>query len=259
MMHRFLVGATFWALACSPSDDRITVFAAASLVDAFDALADTARTLVPPLGVRVNYAGSQELARQLEFGARADIFASADERWMDHVASRGLLGDHVPVIFAHNVVTVVVPATNPANIVSPTDLARDDVKIVMAGPAVPAGAYARETVRRLADRTDRPEEFLAAVMKNVVSDEPNVRAVLAKVELAEVDAGFVYASDAIAGGDRVRLLPLPPSVAVRLSYPAALLDQGRDDARRFVALLLSDTGRRIFESLGFTAPLRKGS
>src|SRR3954471_9650544 len=179
-------------VALSPS--RITVYAAASLSDAFKALGKILELNHPGLTVQFNFAGSQQLALQIEQGAPADVFASADQRWMQYAAEKGLV-EGTPAIFARNRLVVIVPRTNPARIAKLHDLARPGTKIVMAAEAVPAGKYSREAVRKLAGAPGFPPEYELSVLANVVSQEENVKAVVAKVQLGEADAGLVYQSD----------------------------------------------------------------
>src|SRR5262249_9155350 len=141
-----------------------------------------------------NFAGSQTLALQLTQGASADVFASADERWMKVVADSGLLAG-APVTFTGNKLVVIVPAKNPAKIQRLQDLARTKVKLVLAGDAVPVGRYAREAVAKLSTATGFSPDYQARVLANVVSNEESVKGVVTKVQLGEADAGIVYNSD----------------------------------------------------------------
>ena len=162
-----------------------------------------------------NFAGSQQLATQLEQGATADVFASADERWMTYAAEKDLLAEPAR-LFAHNRLAVIVPATNPARIGRLQDLARRGVKLVVAAEAVPVGAYTRQSLAKLAQAPDFPADFDRRVLANVVSQEENVKAVVTKVQLGEADAGVVYVSDAIGSVARhLRVFPIPEAQNVR--------------------------------------------
>jgi molybdate transport system substrate-binding protein len=201
----------------------LTVFAAASLSDAFAELGREFEAAHPGARVRFNFAGSQQLVLQLEQGARADIFASADRRWMEHADSLGILAGPAR-IFARNTLVITLPRGNPAKVAGIADLARPGVKLVLAAEAVPAGRYAREALRALEGRPGYPPDFGQRVLRNVVSEEENVRSVVAKVELGEADAGIVYRSDVTGPrGREVGVLPFPPDVGPSPAYPIAQL------------------------------------
>ncbi|MGH7522758.1 MAG: molybdate ABC transporter substrate-binding protein, partial [Gemmatimonadales bacterium] len=145
----------------------VTVFAAASLSGAFGQLADTLRQHQPGLRVAINYAGSQALVLQIQQGARADVFASADDRWMNVVRDSALAAGE-PRIFAHNRLVLIVPAANPAHIARWQDLARHSVKLVLADESVPAGRYAREIVAGSGALPGFPPGYADSVQRNVV-------------------------------------------------------------------------------------------
>jgi molybdate transport system substrate-binding protein len=250
------------ALALVPPGARpsrtLTVFAAASLGDAFGELGTLVERSRPGLSVRFNFAGSQQLAAQLELGAPADVFASADERWMRFAMDGGLIAG-VPKVFARNRLVVVVPASNPGRIERLQDLARPGVKLVLAAEVVPAGRYAREVLVRLGDAPGFPAGFARAALANVVSDEENVKAVVARVQLGEADAGLAYRSDVTpAVARRVRVLEIPAEQNVVAEYPIAVLASAGDpaDARAFVAAALGPEGQRVLERHGLLAAPR---
>src|SRR5207247_7756162 len=135
---------------------------------------------------RLNLAGSQQLAAQIEQGARADLFASADARWMAYLATRDLL-DGAPRVFARNRLVVIVPRTNPARIGRLQDLARRGVKLVLGAPAVPVGQYSREALRNLSRIDGFGADYARRVLANLVSEEENVKSVVGKVQLGEAD------------------------------------------------------------------------
>jgi molybdate transport system substrate-binding protein len=231
---------------------EITVYSAASLTEAFQELATLMEQDSAPTRVRYNFAGSQQLAVQLEQGARADVFASADQRWMDYVQERGLTVG-APRVFAHNRLVVILPRSNPAVIQRLQDLAREGVKLVMGAEAGPVGRYSREMLRRLERSPGYPPGYRDEVLSNVVSREENVKSVLAKVQLAEADVGVVYRSDVTARvAASLTLLEIPDNANVVASYPVAVLDGpgDRDAAKAFVALLLGPGGRRILARHG---------
>jgi molybdate transport system substrate-binding protein len=150
-------------------------------------------------------------------------------------------------IFARNLLTIVVPADNPSGISSASDLAGDDIRLVLANPDVPAGNYARQSLCKIAGDDS---EFLGNVAANIVSEEENVRAVLTKVQLGEADAGIVYITDALTAGDDVQTVEIPAGQNVIASYPiAALTDEPL--AAAFVSYVLSPEGQATLASFGF--------
>jgi molybdate transport system substrate-binding protein len=224
-------------VGCGGGDDeRLTVFAAASLTEVFERLDDDAR---------FNFAGSDELATQLREGAEADLYAAASPRYPEELHREGLLEQ--PRVFATNRLVLVVPRANPAEIASLADVDRDGVKLVVAAEGVPIGDYTR-TVLENARRTD--------ILARAVSEEEDVRGVLGKVALAEADAGFVYATDARAAEGDVRAIELPASIQARVEYPIALVREADDaeEAREFVSGLFSREGRRLLRQAGFGLP-----
>jgi molybdate transport system substrate-binding protein len=231
----------------------LTVFAAASLTGAFNELADTLKERQPDLQINCNHAGSQVLALQIQHGAAADVFATADERWMARVRDSGFV-DGQPRIFARNRLVVIVPASNPAGITNLQALGRPGVKLVLAAEAVPAGRYAREAIDKLAHQPGFAPDFAQQVLRNVVSNEDNVKAVVAKVQLGEADAGVVYVSDVTATvAQLVRRLELPDAANVVASYPIAALRRAPNPAaaRAFMDLILSPVGQRVLVRHGF--------
>jgi molybdate transport system substrate-binding protein len=248
------------ALLALPASDRafpsapttLTVYAAASLTDAFRDLGRVLERRHPGLSVRFNFSGSQQLAVQLEQGAAADVFASADQRWMDYAGEKGLVQGDAPV-FARNRLVAIVPRKNPAGVRHLQDLARRGVKLVLAAESVPIGKYSREVLGNLAAAPGFPPGYARHALANVVSHEENVKGVVSKVQLAEADAGLVYGSDVTAAVSRnVRVLEIPQAFNVLASYPIALLKSARNvqAARAFKNLVTSDEGQRILQHHG---------
>jgi molybdate transport system substrate-binding protein len=233
--------------SAAPSKATLQVFAAASLSDAFTEIGHELEKQRPGLSVRMNFAGSQQLAAQLESGAIADVFAAADDRWMAYVKDLGFLaGD--PSTFVKNTLVVIVPRTNPARIQRLQDLSRGGVKLVLGADAVPIGRYSRTVLRNLAHHPAFDVDFARLTLRNVVSEEENVKSVVGKVQLAEADAGMVYRSDVSPTVSRyLRVIEIPDSANVIASYPIALMKGGRqpDAARAFVDLVLSPEGQQI--------------
>lgn len=230
----------------------LRVFAAASLSGSFRDIAVQFEKGHPGVSVQLNLAGSQQLASQIELGAPADVFASADAQWMDYVRDRSLLAGE-PQVFARNRLVVIVPRTNPARIGRLQDLARRGVKVVMGAETVPVGRYGREMVKKLARSEGFGADYARRVLANVVSEEENVKAVVAKVQLGEADAGIVYRSDVGPGVARfVRRFEIPASANVLATYPIAVLEGSRlpAAARDFVELVLSPAGQRALQRSG---------
>lgn len=232
---------------------HLSVYAAASLSDAFTEIADSLQRRDPALKIDFNFAGSQVLVLQIEQGAAADVFASADDRWMKVAQDSGLI-DGAPQTFAHNRLVVIVPKGNPARIGKLQDLARPGVKLVLAADAVPAGRYAREALFQLARIPGYSGDYAQRVLANVVSNEENVRGVAAKVQLGEADAGIVYVSDVTPTLARmVRRFDLPDSANVIASYPIAVVRHApnADAAKTFIAFVLSPSGQAVLKKNGF--------
>jgi len=172
----------------------LTVFAAASLTDAFSELGDGFEAANPDINVRFNFAGSPALVTQLGEGASADVLATADQQHMANAIERNLVADE-GVTFARNELVIIVPKDNPAGMTTPQDLAKPGLKLVLASAEVPVGRYARETLDRFAADAAYGAAFVSDVLANVVSEEPNVKAVVTKIQLGEADAGIIYVTD----------------------------------------------------------------
>ena len=251
------VGSAAAGTPASREKTTLQVFAAASVSDAFTEIGKLLEQRRPGLAVRLNFAGSQQLATQIEQGAAADVFASADQRWMAYATQRDLISN-VPVTFARNSLVVIVPSTNPARIHRLQDLARGGVKLVLGADAVPVGHYSRMVLRNLARQPEFRHDFEARVLRNVVSEEENVKSVVGKVQLGEADAGMVYRSDVTASVSRfIHVLAIPDSANVVASYPIAMVRAAREAeaARAFLDLVLSNEGQAILERRGLTRAL----
>ena len=266
--------AAAWGCSAGTPDsggDRraLTVFAASSLTEAFQEAAQRFEEIHPDVEVTTAFAGSQALRLQIEHGAEADVFASAN---MDHVralAEAGLAAD--PRVFATNELAVVVPPDNPARIESFGDLPRAE-RLVLGADAVPVGAYAREVLARATVLYGAG--FDAAALGRVVSHESSARLARAKVELGEADAAIVYRSDAVAAGAawttgdaqaagelparlgsgaRVLAVPAPPSLGVRAEYAIAAVVGAADrrDVEAWIGFVLSPEVRGVLARWGF--------
>ncbi len=227
---------------------EVVVFAAASLADAFTELAPLFARAHGGARVTLNFAGSQQLRTQLAQGARADVFASADEPNMEEAVRAGLVEPPVP--FARNRLVLVVPADNPAGIEGLGDLTRKH-RLVLGVPEAPFGRYARQVLAR-AEGVYGPG-FAQAVLANVVSQEATVRQSLAKVALGEADAGFCYRSDVTgAVASRVRVLEIPEELNVVVTYRVSAVKGAPhpDLARAWVAFLRSPAAREVLRRHG---------
>jgi molybdate transport system substrate-binding protein len=221
----------------------LTVFAAASLTDVFGALGDQLMADNPDLHVQFNFAGSSALATQLTQGAPADVFASANETQMKVVTDAGLQGA-APTVFTENVLEIAVPKGNPGKVTGLADFAKPDLTLAVCAPDVPCGAAATKV-------------FLAAGITAVPdTQEEDVRAALTKVQLGEVDAALVYASDVQSAGPDVEGIPFPAAEKAINEYPVCTLAAAPnpDAAKAFVDLVLSDAGQKALEDAGFRAP-----
>jgi molybdate transport system substrate-binding protein len=216
------------------SSGRLTVFAAASLTDVF-----------PKIDSRPGYgfAGSDVLALQIQQGAPADVFAAASPKYPEALYKQGLV--QKPVQFATNTLVLVVPKSNPAQIHTVDDLTKPGVKLVVGDPSVPVGAYTRTVLANLG--------ISAAVLKNVVSNETDVRSVLAKVALGEADAGFVYITDAKTVQGKVKVIALRESAQPHVVYEVAVVKSSHhlQAAYRYVTRLIRPTAQRALERAGF--------
>lgn len=252
--------STLFLLACTraPTQSTLTVFAAASLTDAFTEIAVQFEADHPGVAVVLNFAGSQQLAQQLSQGAPGDVFASANPQQMQVVVDNGRIARTAPITFAQNQLVVILPADNPADIATLTDLARPGVLLILAAPAVPVGQYSRDFLARAAADADFGPAYRDRVLANVVSLEQNVRTVFTKVSLGEADAGIVYSSDIIGvGADSVSAIPIPTTLNTSASYQIAPLSDSRqpDLAAAWIAFIRSAQATAVLESYGFLPPV----
>jgi molybdate transport system substrate-binding protein len=244
-------GAT--APGAEPLAGTLTVFATASLTDAFTEIGAAFEQAHPRVRVTFNFAASSALRAQLEQGARADVFASADQVQMDRARGAGTI-EGAEQVFAKNRLVVIYPAGNPGRIAALTDLARPGLKLVLTDAAVPIGAYARAALERMAADPAFGPGFDQKVLANLRSEEANVRAVVTKVQLGEADAGIVYASDvtpAVAGA--VRTLDIPDRFNTLATYPIARVRDApnRAAARAFIDFVRAPAGQEILKKWNF--------
>jgi len=232
------------------SSRTLTVFAAASLTDAFTEIAAKFEIANPGVDVTLNFAGSQALRTQIEEGAPADVFASANTEQMDAVVASGFITQDAPQVFLINSLVVIVPEGNPAGVNNIEDLANPGLKLVIAAEEVPVGRYSREAINLMDARFG--DNFKVKLLANVVSNEDNVRQVVAKVQLGEADAGIVYTSDVIAAPE-LPTIAISTELNVIAKYPIATLTESADPelATAFVDYVLSSDGQAVLQRWGF--------
>jgi len=264
-MKRLLLPIILFSLffaGCSPASSAptadsakdtsrtLTVFAAASLTDAFTEIGSNFEALHPGVTVTMNFAGSQALRTQIEEGAPADVFASANTTQMDAVVASGFVIQDAPKIFLTNALVIILPVDNPAGVDSVEALANPGLKLVLAAEEVPVGKYSRQAF----DLMDASfgNGFKDKLLANVVSNEDNVKQVVTKVQLGEADAGIVYTSDAVAAPE-LPTVEIPADLNVIAQYPIApLVESANPDlASVFVDYVLSSEGQDILNKWGF--------
>lgn len=231
----------------------LTVFAAASLTDAFTELGLLFEEHNPGTTIALSFGSSSALATQLAEGAPADVFASANTAQMQNAADAGRIAGE-PVHFLTNSLVVIVPADNPAGITTLADLGNEGIAFVTALPDVPIRDFSDQVLANAAADAEYGVDFQERVMANLVSEEDNVRQLSAKVALGEADAGIVYRSDVTPDiANQVQLIEIPEALNVIAVYPiAATNDSPNPDlAQAFVAFVLSAEGQAVLEKWGF--------
>ena len=228
----------------TPRGGTLNVFAAASLTEAFTQLAQTYQSDHPGWTVKLNLAGSDQLAAQIEQGAPADVYAAASPKYPDELQAKNLLGDTTD--FATNSLILIVPPSNPANVKTPEDLTKG-AKLVVGDPAVPVGSYTETVLANLG---------ISDSDLNIVSKEQDVKAVLSKVELGEADAGFVYVTDALSAGDKVKQLQLPAAAQATATYPIGIVSASNqtEAAQQWIDLVTGPDGQKVLHDLAFGPP-----
>jgi molybdate transport system substrate-binding protein len=212
----------------------LTVFAAASLTGVFPKINKNPR---------YSFAGSDQLAFQIQQGAPADVYAAASPKYPEQLYRQGLV--QKPIAFATNSLIVLLPKSNPGNVHSVFDLTKPGAKVVVAEPSVPVGSYTLTVLKNLG--------ITNGVMKNVVSQEPDVKGVVAKVVLGEADAGFVYKTDARPVRGKVKTIGLRASAQPRVVYEVAVVRSSKHlrAAYRYVTQLVRPRGQAILAANGF--------
>ncbi len=242
-----LATAALLLAACGTAGDStsnaILVSAASSLTEAFAEMETAFESANPEIDVVLNIGGSSALREQILAGAPADVFASANTANMDLVVDAGDV-EGEPAVFARNRLEVAVPVGNPGGVTGLADFARADLLIGLCAAGVPCGDYGRQALQN------------ADVIPAVDTDEPNVRALLTKIEVGELDAGIVYETDVVSTEGGVDGVEIPDEDNVHADYPIAVLAEGpnADGAADFVAFVLSEEGRAILSDHGFMLP-----
>lgn len=236
----------------TPAVTTLTVLAAASLTNVFPLIGSDFTEANPNISLRFEFAGTDDLAAQIEQGSPADVFAGASTKYGDQLSGEGLI--QAPAAFATNRLVLIVPAANPAGISGPQDLARPGVKLVIGAETVPVGSYTRTVLSNL-DRS-YGSGYSSKVLANVVSDEDAVTSVLSKVRLGEADAGFVYVTDALSSGSDVKVIELPAQAQAVATYPIAVVKDSEvaAAAARFTSFVLGRQGQAELRKAGFGPP-----
>lgn len=249
-----VLAACSGASASSVPPSALTIFAAASLRNVLAEVERAYEAANPGAELTISTDSSAALETQIEQGAPADVFLSADTTNPQKLVDAGLAaGDVIP--FAGNKLTLIVPTDNPAGIQSPADLAKDGVRVIAAGDEVPITAYTTQLVERLATESRDAAAFEAAFAANVASKEDNVGQVVAKIELGEGDAAIVYVTDAAASDD-VTPIEIPDALNVPAMYAGVVVgaSPNREAAARFLEWLTGPDGQTVLSSFGFGPP-----
>lgn len=225
-----------------PLTGSLTVFAAASLTEAFNDARIKLQTAHAGLSITYSFAGSQALVTQVENGAPADVIATADTTTMQRLVAAGLVD--TPRTFAHNKLEIVVAPGNPKHITGLSDFARSDLKVILEDPSVPAGKYGRQAL------------LAQGVTAKPVSLPLDVKSELLAVEQGNADVGIVYVTDVTSAGSAVGGVLIPDSQNVVATYPIALVKASTNSsaAQAFVDDMVSGTGQQALLARGFLAP-----
>ena len=244
--------ATSTAPSAAPA--TLTIYGAASLKGVLDKVKTAYETANPGTTLTISTDSSATLETQIEQGAPADVFLSADTTNPKKLVDKGLAEGAV-VAFAGNKLTVIVPTANTAGIKTPADLAKNGVKVIAAGDAVPITKYATQLVANLAKEAGYPAGFAAKYTANIASKEDNVKAIVAKIELGEGDAGIVYVTDAKAS-IKVTTVDVPETANVSATYAGVVVKASKNAvaAQAFLTWFAGPDGQAILSSFGFVLP-----
>jgi molybdate transport system substrate-binding protein len=240
--------------APSAAPAALTIYGAASLKGVLDKVKTAYETANPGSTLTISTDSSATLETQIEQGAPADVFLSADTTNPKKLVDKGLAAG-AAVTFAGNKLTLIVPTANPAGIKTPADLAKTGVKVIAAGDAVPITKYATQLVTNLAKVADYPADFAAKYSANIASKEDNVKAIVAKIELGEGDAGIVYVTDAKASA-KVTTMDVPDTANVPATYAGVVVKASKDAAaaQAFLTWFAGPDGQAILSTFGFLPP-----
>ena len=238
----------------APAPAALTIYGAASLKGALEKAKTAYEAANPGTTLTISTDSSATLETQIEQGAPADVFLSADATNPKKLIDKGLAAG-AAVTFAGNKLVVIVPTANPAGIGTPADLARSGIKVIAAGDAVPITKYASQLVANLARESGYPADFVAAYTAYIASKEDNVKAVVAKIELGEGDAGIVYVTDAKAS-TKVTTIVVPDAANVPATYAGVVVKASAhaDAAAAFLAWFAGPGGQAILAGYGFLPP-----
>jgi molybdate transport system substrate-binding protein len=258
-VFRLLLAALLLLAACSPpapEQKELVVFAAASLADPFNELAAQFSSANGGVKVTYNFAGTPQLRTQMEQGARADVFASANREQMDLAVRSGVVSGETPVV-ARNRLVVIVPKDDPARLDKLEDLGRPGLKLITTVKNVPVGQYTQDALAKMSKDPRFGADFQSRVLANVRSEEQDVKLVVAKVQLGEADAGVVYSTDVSAKvAPDVRTIVIPDQFNTVADYPIAQVKGAAQPelARAFMAYVGSGAGRDVLKKYGFILP-----
>lgn len=231
----------------------VTVFAASSLTDAFKEIGAAFETETS-VTVTFNFGASSQLRTQLEQGAVADVFASADQVQMDNARKANIING-ADVTFARNRLVVITPKDNPAGIQSAADLARPGIRFVTAAPEVPIGIYTQNMFEKMSKLEVFGADFQERANANIVSREPNVRQVVAKVQLGEADAAVVYLTDVTpSSASGLMTIAIPDDLNTLATYPIALVAGGpqAELGQAFIQMVMGQAGQSVLQKWNFT-------
>jgi molybdate transport system substrate-binding protein len=242
------------SVAVSVAPAALTIYGAASLKGVLEKVKTAYETANPGTTLTISTDSSATLETQIEQGAPADVFLSADTTNPRKLVDKGL-ADGAAVTFAGNKLTIIVPTANPAGITTPGDLAKTGVKIIAAGDEVPITKYAKQLIDNLAKETGYPADLAAKYAVNIASKEDNVKAVVAKIELGEGDAAIVYVTDAKAS-TKVTTIDVPDTANVPATYAGVVVKASKNAgaAQAFVAWFAGPDGQAILTIIGFLPP-----
>jgi len=263
MIKRLVLLASMAVLVFSSSalssdePEELVVFTAASLTGAFSEIADMYEE---ETGIKVvsNFDGSQALRTQIEHGAYADVFASANNKQMNALKDLGLMNNSSVSIFTRNKLSLIIPKDNPAEISNLRDIVKPGVKIVIGTKDVPVGDYALQIIDKLGNDSAYGPEYKEKVLANIISQETNVNYVVTKIALGEADVGFAYVSDVtLELSSRVSQIEIPDEYNIIAEYPIGITTESRyaAEALDFINLVKSEEGRAVLERYGFSPVL----